>query len=1079
MKKQWKGRKFHCKNLFLLFMILVYVCITLQSSFCYAKKSDFLDYKTVKKNFKALETDAPEYDNGLQEFVVEQYNALTNWKDWSLPSAVSNFVTGSTTGTIADDKYKNTAPGKYYWRFVNCTGAYPGEYSRIEYLIYAIYVHYGNDEAGYKKVLNLIKSEGTIDSFKNDKGLYVATRDNLTKLAVYETYTKTVTKSSTNVDINSSESMATGDMYAKKTIDTTITKLDVPAGELEQKLSEFVCSGANRINSLLIDCDASLDNLVYGRLIHYDTNYYCFELVKANPYGIVGAKVYGLFRTIALPLILVIMLMQFAKASWRSGSGEARRTSIDAIGRCVLMVLFLFLMPTIIDALIALKDIMLNFILKNQNGSMSSLFGMDAGNNTTIIGYYKTNAESGFFLDALLYLGATFITFFYAITYISTAVAVMVNFMFFPLMTIFSFTDKKLVETWFKTMIGNIFTPLLDAVLLLMPLMLNTMLGSSNGVKAYIITFIATYAVIPSRAIIRNMLGVGGSVGSEMLGFGAMMASMRMMSGLKRRVGNGVRGLVESGKDIKHNNELANMYGDLARANGEGGQLTGRFGKLGKNSGKLSSVDDEKDKNKNGMGGIGSPDENKNDDKEQLNNGEGQGLQNPAGTPEENSLDSINDTDEDGAGLNNGSEQQPEELGSVTNDGGTNSGEDDVPIAASVANQGEDVVNAGIEGARSPAEQQAIDKNNILKSYANTGNFENKEFANAFNFAERAKLHKQKANRAMVHTAASAIGGIGGGVVGGTIGVGLASGATMFGGPQLNLTATVAGANYGSAIGSTVTSAANNAIAYAGMSDVAQSVIASTKTPVQSTKYAYNAARTAMAKGEKAVQYDNKKQIAHDKMNTYDGYYSKNPQYDASQTQANPSNLNNFGQYDPNREMEQRRRQQEFDAKMGYYQSRQQAYDEGYGGAVYGGYNENNISSYNEPYTNTAPIPEPEFENVQDVFSYMGHEPEIGTQAVNAFYDAFNNTSDSLHNEVMEQFNKMQANHIESKKAELERVPEDKRAEVIKKMKENVAKKHMATIATQMYMEGKKFNNEQQFQKAQELIYNFVKDNHR
>lgn len=637
-------------------------------------------------------------------------------------------------------------------------------------------------------------------------------------------------------DISSSESIATGDMYApNKTKKDSGIAYEQDADDLEAAIAGLLSGLGDSINDLVGICNGTLDRLVYGRLVYYGTNFYSFELVKGNPYGIVGSYVYKLFRNLVIPILILLIFSKFAKAAWSSGNGEQRRIFKDTIARTALMLLLIFLVPNILDALVAVRDIVLHYISDNLSVDMTSFFGLgnsgSADSTNSIVGFYKASTKGGHLLDALLYLGVSFISIFYMVTYISTAVAVMVSFMFFPLIVIFSFTENKMIDMWFKEMIGNVFVPVLDAVLLLMPLMLNQFLPQNAGAKAYLISFIACYSVIPSRSVIRGMLGVGGNMRSELLGFGALMGTMRMLSGIKNRAVGGAKGLWGAHKQNKADREKADMYADLARANGEGDQLTGKFASLGK----LSSTEEKDDKN--GIGGLSSSAVQSNPIGEEnaesvgdkpLQDENGQSIQKLDSTVDEDEKSNENnELGEDGVSSVNASNgtETPESVGDANGDGNTegagteplgNTGDGNTGdvgkteeaelngegIAAASAN--EDATNTGVDGveARTPEEQREIDKKNVLKGYVNTDNFENKEFKNCLNFAERAKMHRQRANRNAINSTLGAFGSVAGGVGMGALGAAVFGGATLFAGSRVNMTAATTGANMGSAVGS-------------------------------------------------------------------------------------------------------------------------------------------------------------------------------------------------------------------------------------------------------------------------------------
>lgn len=593
-----------------------------------------------------------------------------------------------------------------------------------------------------------------------------------------------------SVDIDNSTSVATGDdVYAgDETVPDSNVIYDTDADTLESSLTSLLIGGGDSINKLIGKCNASLERIIYGRIVVKATNYFSFELVKGNPYGILGSYIYGIFRSIAIPVLLLIALAQITKAGWISRTAEQRNVFKDVLGKSIVVILLLFFIPVIMDTMIAFKDIMLSEISKQLAPDLATLFNIDTSDNNSIINIYRNNANDGKRLfDGLLYLAICFVTLFYFVTYISTAFAVMISFMFFPLLAIFSITDNKLLDNWLKEMIGNVFVPVLDAVLLLMPVLLQSLITENEMLRNFII-LIACYSVISSRALIRRMLGVGGNVGSEILGFGAMMGTARMLSGIRNKVIGGAGNLVGALGEANNHRKQAHMYADLARANGEGGQLDGSFGKLGKigKAGKLAqlkSIFDEEVEN-----GKGKKDGETED-----------GLKNEnvmGSAVEDQKLDSVNAEE-----VTNGA------VDSITDDG---TGGLDV---SSTNEDGIDAVNEGL----SADEQKAVDINNVLKQHANVDNFENPEFRNAFNFAERAKLHKQKANRTAVYGFARATGSAVGSVAGGGLGGAILGGATMMAGPSANVMAVATGVNYGSQIGGYVGRNTVNAAATGGM----------------------------------------------------------------------------------------------------------------------------------------------------------------------------------------------------------------------------------------------------------------------
>lgn len=299
---------------------------------------------------------------------------------------------------------------------------------------------------------------------------------------------------------------------------------------LDFSISEFLVSLGNNLNNLIETCGGTLDNLIYGRTSFFKHNYYLFDMVIGNPYSIIGSTVYVFLKRLILPSIVLLIFFKhkLEKITLHNGINKPNQLFKDFMPKALWMALLAFFMPNIIDILISLRNIPLHYISSNLSNDMLSFFKCDAGDGSSLVGFYKANAESGYLSDAILYLGASFIPVFYIITYISTAVAIMLSFMLFPMIGIFSFTGNTVLKVWLKEMIGNIFAPALDALLLLMPLLLNQFL-LNRGHISYVFSFIACYVVILLRAVSRSMLGVGGNLCSELLGFGALIETAKML----------------------------------------------------------------------------------------------------------------------------------------------------------------------------------------------------------------------------------------------------------------------------------------------------------------------------------------------------------------------------------------------------------------------------------------------------------------------------------------------------------------------------------------------------------------------
>lgn len=747
--------------------------------------------------------------------------------------------------------------------------------------------------------------------------------------------------------INESESIATGDVYAKETDEamkeTIKFENDSKPSWLEEEFSKFIVSLGDGLNGLMSSIDATLDNIIFGRLIRYGTNIFSFELVKGNPWGIIGIVLYTILRDITFTMTAIFIIWFFTRSAWRSGSAEARKEFKESVQRAIIVFILLAIMPRVLDALIAFKDIILHAI-SVQLGDLSgfSLLGNDEGG---IISFYKSQTQDHHIIDALLYLGAVFITVFYSVTYLTTAVSVMVLFIFFPFVGAMSFFDSRLMTQWIKMIIGDFLMPILDTILLILPVLIKSILGD-DSIKTYFVIIVTCFAVIPSRALIRMLLGVAGTPRSEMLGMGAMMAAGRLIGGMGRKAGHIKDDLKSSWRDSKADRERADLYDDLAALESEYGLSSNTAAPLSKLSSISSSfLDDESGKDKidglesyqlENMGDL----DDINDDFDTSNEGIPDSLNNELESlsvtdmdndinslesedtfiPADDELQALSSNQEMMAGddrdilnssINENGEIQEEQIGTSEDNIGEVASANG--MASSVSSGDEAEFRDGM-ATLSEEEKLAIAKNNVLKKHANTRNFEDPEFQNVLNFAERAQLYRKRANRSRIGGTASAFGSFAGGMAGGAAFATVAGGANMFAGPSASLIAasTVGsmGTSIGANIGSAITTGTTNAVldgkvakTVKPLGDVAKTVYNQGSPSVESFK----AGSQMIANGASAMAnnaYDSLRSFPSNATKTTQAAFNGDLagttlQYNPNETVATPNTIKNFGNVTP------------------------------------------------------------------------------------------------------------------------------------------------------------------------------------
>lgn len=326
------------------------------------------------------------------------------------------------------------------------------------------------------------------------------------------------------------------------------------AGTIEKSLAEFVKSAAGQLSGLLGNQGITLDTVVYGRVVtagrQFATpiNYYTFELQRKNAYGIIGAVIFSLLRVMLFMGVIIYAMIYLVRASFSLDPRTWAKIKGDA-AYLLGAIALLFFMPNLIDGAMWLRDQFL--------GLLSSSFGDGIH---SITGQALEDAASGKFIGAAEYLGMVLLGIYFAFSYISAACSMMIMFGMFPVFLLVGLADKKIIGAWWRYMIGIIMIPMIDACLLFVPHIANS--KSSMPMLAQIILCMA---IIPTRGVVRQMLGFGHSAGAELVGIGAMMAAGRAIGGVARTAKNAVTGAVTGIGGAIADSRASKAYGELAK----------------------------------------------------------------------------------------------------------------------------------------------------------------------------------------------------------------------------------------------------------------------------------------------------------------------------------------------------------------------------------------------------------------------------------------------------------------------------------------------------------------------------------
>lgn len=335
---------------------------------------------------------------------------------------------------------------------------------------------------------------------------------------------------------------------------------DTP-GKVEKYISELLRNIASSLIGLLNEhLGASLDSIVYGRVGSGHpsrVNIFSFELRKGNPYGVTGAVAYSVLRSIAYIFMGLKFIYLLAKASFSGYTAKSREELKNTFYTLILNFCLLALMPFFLDTALYIRDVIL-YGLKEVTAQLIT----GGGSLNLSDAFYMVSENSGRFVDAVMYLGTVALTIYFACIYVSVAMDMLVCFVVFPITCVLGKQNKNNLEIWCMNILSDICTPVVDAVLLLVPLLTSVMLSNViAGVR--IIQLIMCMLVIPMRGQIKEKLGLGrGGERYGMLGAMTGFAVGRMIWG---RIRAGVGRLKEAYGDAKRSRE----YGELAKVDQE------------------------------------------------------------------------------------------------------------------------------------------------------------------------------------------------------------------------------------------------------------------------------------------------------------------------------------------------------------------------------------------------------------------------------------------------------------------------------------------------------------------------------
>ena len=346
-------------------------------------------------------------------------------------------------------------------------------------------------------------------------------------------------------------------------VDTAEEEQDIEPDEpgmVEKYFSELLRNIASSLIALLEDTlGTSLDGIIYGRVGSgkpNSVNIFGFELRSGNPYGVTAAVCYSLLRSMAFVFLGIVFVATLAKSLWTGQTAQSREQIKSSIFSTAMKFSILMLMPFLFDVALYVRDVAL-YGVKEVTGQM-----VTGGATLSLAEAFLTNAErTGRFVDAVMYLGTILLTIYFAIIYIALAIDILIAFVAFPVLCLLHSPKRDLLGNWVMSVLSDIITPLLDAILLMVPLLTSMMLGDViRGIA--VIQMIMCMLIIPARNRIKSLLGIQSNERGGFLSAMGLLAMGRMIAGK-------AKGAVQRIAGIRSDLEKSRAHGDMAKVDEE------------------------------------------------------------------------------------------------------------------------------------------------------------------------------------------------------------------------------------------------------------------------------------------------------------------------------------------------------------------------------------------------------------------------------------------------------------------------------------------------------------------------------
>lgn len=317
------------------------------------------------------------------------------------------------------------------------------------------------------------------------------------------------------------------------------------------------------IHELLDLVGMSLDNIIFGRVggngvrvsdggtpnTPFDdvyTSLFSFELEKGNPYGVISAMLYSVIRKYMYIFMILIAFWQLIRVGIKNDVPRAKLEFKENMGNLVKMMVLVVAMPMCLEVFLFIRDVMVSAVMKNGILTLftSSDIGLlDAFRQSCIDSISTLVMPAPNIMASVLYFAANCVCIIFAMMYITNALSMMICVVAFPIVCVKGLFDKKALGSWCMEVVGIAATPILDGVLLIVPLVFNRIANGNIGLN--FISLILCTAMLAVRQFFRRLIGLQSNAleaSSLMTAMGAMQLGRSVL-----RAGSQAYGQIKDG----------------------------------------------------------------------------------------------------------------------------------------------------------------------------------------------------------------------------------------------------------------------------------------------------------------------------------------------------------------------------------------------------------------------------------------------------------------------------------------------------------------------------------------------------